>query len=123
MKLVQKRLLPLFSMMAVLAVVGAFAVAVPAANAEGWNANNPAYTWTTGTGQNYYYYSEAAVVSSGPADICVSPVQWNGSKWVFPWGWQCKNYEVAFTHSYIEAGHGVYNPNGSRQYFNAYFYG
>jgi hypothetical protein len=93
------------------------------AQAGEWSGSNPAYTWTTGNGANYTYSHEGAENTSEAKyeSICVSPVQWNGSKYVFPWGWQCKGYSIEFYHSTITAAHGVYNPNGARQWFRAWF--
>jgi hypothetical protein len=115
------RLLPLVSVIAVVALA-AITFAAPAAQAGEWSGSNPAYTWTTGNGAYYTYTSETADVTGETFNkICVSPVQWNGSKYVFPWGWQCKLYGVSFTHEAIYAAHGVYNPEGHRVYFVAFF--
>lgn len=116
---IRKRMLATVGTVAVVAVAAVGFSAPVAQASDPWSGSNPAYTWTTGNGVYYEYGSEDAWVTSGPEDICVSPVQWNGSKWVFPWGWQCKNGQVAFQHPLVVAAHGVYNPNGSRQYFGA----
>lgn len=113
---VRKRLLPLMAAVVALASVGLSSVAQAA---DPWSGSNPANTWTTGNGVYYEYGSEDAWVTSGPLNICVSPVQWNGSKYVFPWGWQCKGTQVVFSHPIIVAAHGVYNPNSSKQGFGA----
>ncbi len=116
---IRKRLLAVVSTVAVVAMAAVGLTASVAQAADPWGGSNPAYTWTTGNGVYYEYGGEIAGVTSGPETICVSPVQWNGSKFVFPWGWQCKHFSVGFSHPLILAAHGVYNPNGSRQYFNA----
>lgn len=119
---VRKRLFPLLAVLAI-AAAGMTALVVPVANAIGnWEGNNPAYTWTTGNGVYYGYSWEWATVDSGPYHICVSPVRYEGGKFVFPYGWQCNSgREVFFSHGFEYAAHGVYNPNGSRQYFNEAF--
>jgi hypothetical protein len=121
MSLIRRRLSSLVLVAMVVALLAAvFSVS---AQAGTWSGSNPAYTWTTGNGV-YYTYSWESVENTSEAkyeSICVSPVQWNGSKYVFPWGWQCKGYSVYFPHSTITAAHGVYNPNGTRQYFFAQF--
>jgi hypothetical protein len=113
---------PVWLLLCLVVAVAFSATALSAsAQADIWNGSNPAYSWTTGNGAYYSLYWEYAGVTSGPATICVSPVRYEGGKFVFPWGWQCGSGSIEFTHPKIEAAHGVYNPNGSRQYFNAGF--
>jgi hypothetical protein len=101
--------------------LSATAFSAASAQAESWSGSNPAFTWTTGNGAYYTYTWETAEAPGAIWKICVSPVQWNGSKYVFPWGWQCAYQAIYFPHSAITAAHGVYNPENTRESFYAQF--
>lgn len=88
---IRKRLLAVVGTIAVVAMAAVGLSAPVAQAADPWGGSNPAFTWTTGNGVYYEYGSEDAWVNSGPENICVSPVQWNGSKMGLPMGLAMQN--------------------------------
>lgn len=79
----------------------------------------PGKTWTVGNGAvlegQHFQYS--AVQGEGPSTICIGPVQWNGSNYVFPYGWACgQTNAVSWEYPAITAAAGTDNPNSTIQH-------
>ncbi len=54
--------------------------------------------------------------TEGATGICAGPVQYNGSKWVYPYGWNCSsNVEADMVFPAITASEGIDDP-GSHSY-------
>ncbi|MGE5700788.1 MAG: hypothetical protein ACM3VU_00065 [Arthrospira platensis] len=100
-----------------------FATALTASAAFGYSNEYvvrklPGKTWTVGNGavvtNQHWQYS--FLNGSGPPQTCVGPVQWNGTKYVFPYGWHCGEVTVLWEYAPITAATGVDNPNSSEQH-------
>lgn len=105
------------------AIAMLFSMVLMASAADAWRneyfvSKLPGKVWTVGNGAvlegQHFQYSQ--VQGSGPPEICVGPVQWNGSKYVFPYGWQCGGGSALWEYGSITAAAGTDNPNSSEQH-------
>jgi hypothetical protein len=103
----------------IVALVVAMSAMSGAARAEVWGGKLPGKSWTTGNGVVFTLHGLFASVKEGPPAICVGPVQWNGSSWVFPYGWNCGQGSITWEFAAINAAHGTDNPNSSADTFTA----
>lgn len=106
------------SMLLSAAIAALAALALTTSAAFGWrNEYNlgglAANSWTTGNGVvlEGQHVQFAEHYGSGPTSFCIGPVQWNGSSWVFPYGWKCGGGTVAWEYGALNAAAGTDNPN------------
>jgi hypothetical protein len=105
------------TLVAILAIaalgVGFFA---SAANAEVVEGMLKGKNWTIGEKFNVGFESAQ---DGQNLSICVGPAQISGSKWVFPYGWNCSatNY-VSWSYTRLLAFPAVDNPNSPSMYFS-----
>jgi hypothetical protein len=105
----------LVTAMVACAALGAVIASAPSSAVAAFQGRLPGHT-TTASGAEYYMSSMLASVEGG--ETCIGPASWNGSSYVWPYGYKCGSVTVAFNFPWITDHLGVYNPGANTIHFS-----